>query len=83
MKKIDLLLGNEAKIEFAQEGKNCKSEEKGQRANPYNLRSKKMGENIPMVNKTYEELKQAQKNDESLRKLYKQVDKPMDSKHEH
>ena len=64
MKKIDLLLGNEAKIEFAQEGKNCKSEEKGQRANPYNLCSKKQdktGENIPMVNKTCEELKQAQK----------------------
>ena len=64
MKKKDLLIGNEAKIEFAQEGKNCKSEEKGQRANPYNLRSKKQdktGENIPMVNKTCEELKRAQK----------------------
>ena len=36
-----------------------------------------------MINKTSEELKRAQKNDESLRKLYKQVDKPMDSKHEH
>ena len=86
MKKIDLLLGNEAKIEFAQQGKNYKSEEKGQKANPYNLRSKKQdetGENIPMINKTCEELKRAQKNDESLRKLYKQVDKPMDSKHEH
>ena len=45
MKKIDLLLGNEAKIEFAQQGKNCKSEEKGQKANPYNLRSKKTGRN--------------------------------------
>ena len=79
MKKIDLLLGNEAKIEFAQQGKNCKSEEKGQKANPYNLRRKKQaetGENIPRVNKTCEELKRAQKNDESLRKLYKQVDKP-------
>ena len=84
MKKIDLLLGNEAKIEF--EGKNCESKEKGQKANPYNLRSKKQdetGENIPMVNKTCEELKRAQKNDESLKKLYKQVDKPMDSKHGH
>ena len=30
-----------------------------------------------MVNKTCEELKRAQKNDESLRKLYKQVDKPI------
>ena len=72
MKKIDLLLGNEAKIEFVQQGKNCKSEEKGQKANPYNLRSKKqaeMGENIPRVNRTCEELKRAQKNDESLRKL--------------
>ena len=80
MKKIDLLLGNEAKIEFAQQGKNCKSEEKGQKANPYNLRRKKRnetGENIPMINKTCEELKRAQKNDESLRKLYKQVDKPI------
>ena len=28
MKKIDLLLGNEVKIEFAQQGKNCKSEKK-------------------------------------------------------
>ena len=36
-----------------------------------------------MVNKMCEELKRAQKNDESLKKLYKQVDKPMDSKHEH
>ena len=41
MEKKDLLLGNEAKIEFAQQGKNCKSEEKGQKANPYNLRRKK------------------------------------------
>ena len=73
IKKNDLLLGNEAKIEFAQEGKNCKTEEKGQKANPYNLRSKKQDEteeNIPMINKTCEELKRAQKNDESLRKLY-------------
>ena len=64
MKKIDLLLGNEAKIEFAQQGKNCKNEEKGQKANPYNLRRKKQaetGENIPMINKTCEELKRAQK----------------------
>ena len=35
------------------------------------------GENIPRVNKTCEELKRAQKNDESLRKLYKQVNKPI------
>ena len=86
MKKIDLLLENEVKIEFAQEGKNCESKEKGQKANPYNLRSKKQdetGENIPMVNKTCEELKRAPKNYESLKKLYKQVDKTMDSKHGH
>ena len=44
-KKIDLLLGNEAKIEFAQEVKNCESKEKGQKANPYNLCSKKTGRN--------------------------------------
>ena len=64
MEKIDLLLGNEAKIEFAQQGKNCKSEGKGQKANTYNLRRKKQaetGENIPRVNKTCEELKRAQK----------------------
>ena len=84
MKKIDLLLGNEAKIEFAQQGKNCKNEEKDQKANPYNLRRKKQaetGENIPRVNKTCEELKRAKKNDESLRKLYKQVDKPKTKDH--
>ena len=64
LKKIDLLHGNEAKIEFTQVKKNCKSEEKGQRANPYNLRSKtqdKTGENIPIVNKPHEELKRTQK----------------------
>ena len=33
-KKIDLLLGNEAKIEFAQQGKNCKSEEKRPEGKP-------------------------------------------------
>ena len=63
-KKIDILLENEAKIEFAQVGKNCKNEEKGQSANPCNLRSKKLdktGENIPIVNKMCEELKRAQK----------------------
>lgn len=78
MREIDILLGNEAKIELNQMDEGNREEETSKAVHSYNLRSKKqtMGEEkIPLLNKSRQALKNAQRRDDSLKELYKQVGK--------